>query len=359
MQLQQYQTKEKKQTIKRTPSVTTHNFCSCGYVLSPTDRFCPQCGNLNATSNIAFEVTPEEKKGIKKQPEILSKTNVEEIIKSIDVEVATTNLEAVFNKFEQHTLLVQEKNFHQMAQTQIQNHFKFIKDKQASQQESEYLARITQQIRAASIKPGYNFAEASYTIKESEKQLMQQRQKENELLIQLEKQNIDSEIAAIEAEKKKRELEELQRQIRLEEERQRLEKEKLLKSFTGLYTNMHNCKCGGYLHENIKIKLEYNDGILKGQKKYQWSTDCGYMGGKYAGTVYIATLDVKLNDNSIQIRENSFGFIKNPNNLSSNDFKHNFEGKIKADGTIITGHWFDDNGSDDGYYDYFKFKGGK
>lgn len=356
---QQYQTKKEKQSTQGTPPVTPPNFCSCGYVLDLTDRFCPQCGKTNSASNSAFAFAPEEYKEINKQPEILSKSTAEEILKNNDDEIASSNVEAVLNKFEQHFLFVREKNLHQTAQAQIQNHFNFIKDKQYSQQDSEYLSQITRQIRASAIPSGFSFAETSSNIQQSENQLQQimlQRQKENEALIKLEREAMSSEIAAMEAEKKKRELEELQRQIKLEEERKRLEKEKLLKSFTGLYTNAHNCPCGGYLHENLCIKIEHKDGILTGEKTYKWSPNCGFKGCLYAGTIYTAELDVKLSGNSIQLTETTFGFISNPHNLSPFDFKHNFEGTISSDGTLITGHWFDDTGNSDGYYDYFKFK---
>ena len=361
MQLQQFQTKEEKQTIKRTPPVTTHKFCSCGYVLSPTDKFCPQCGKPNnEASNTAFAVAPEEKKEVKKQPETLSKVAAEEILKNIDEEIANSNVEAVLNKFEQHSIFVREKNLHQMSEERIQNHFNFIKDKQYTQQDSEYLSQITRQIRASAIPSGFSFSEVSSNIQQSENQLQQlmlQKQKENEALIQLEREAIASEIAAIEAEKKRRELEKLQRQIRLEEERKRIEKEKLFKTFAGLWSNTHNCPCGGYLHENLCIKIEYKNGILIGQKTYKWSSNCGFKGGLYAGTIYTAELDVKLSGNSINLTEISFGFISNPHNLTPAHFKHNFEGTISSDGTLITaGHWFDDAGNSDGYYDYFKFK---
>lgn len=363
MQTQQYQTKEEKQTIKRTAPVTTHNFCTCGYVLSSTDRFCPQCGKQNAISNASFALAPEEKKEAEKQPKTISKSAAEEILKSIDIEIASTNVESIRNKiteyFAQHSLFVREKNQHQTVQEQIQNQFKFIKGKRYSQQDSEYLAKITQQLRASTIPSSFNFAKISSSIQQSESQLQHlilQKQKENEELIKREKKAIASEIAAIEAEKKRRELEELQRQIKLEEERKNLEKEKFLKTFSGLWSNAHNCPCGGYLHENLCIKIEYKDGILMGQKTYKWSSNCGFKSGLYAGTIYTATLDVKLNDNSILLTESSFGFIANPHNLNSSDFKHNFEGTISSDGTLITGHWFDDTGNSDGYYDYFKFK---
>ena len=357
MQTQQYQTKEEKQSAPRTPPVTPHNFCSCGYVLSSADRFCPQCGKANATSNASFAFAPEETKEIKKQPEILSKSSAEEILKNIDDEIAKSNVEAVLNKFEQHSIFVREKNLHQMSEERIQNHFNFIKDKQYTQQDSEYLSQITRQIRASAIPSGFSFSEASSNIQQSEiqlQQLMIQKQKENEALIQLEREAIASEIAAMEAEKKRRELEELQVQIKLEEERKRLEKEKLLKSFTGLYTNAHNCPCGGYLHENLCIKIEFKNGILIGQKTYKWSPNCAFKGGLYAGTLYTAELDVKLNGNSINLTETSFGFIANPHKLTPGAFKHHFEGTM-SDG-LITGHWFDDAGNSDGYYDYFKFK---
>ena len=357
MQIQQYQTNEK-QTIKRTPPVTTHNFCSCGYVLPPTDKFCPQCGKPNnEASNTAFAVAPEEKKEVKKQPETLSQATAEEILKNIDDEVGNSNVEAILNRFEQHSLFVREKNLHRMAQEQIQNHFRVIKDN--SQQEPEFIARITQQIRASTIKHGFNFADSASIIQQSEIQLQQimiQKQKENEALIQLERESIASEIAAMEAEKKRRELEELQRKIKLEEERKRLEKEKLLKAFTGLYRNAHNCPCGGYLHENLCIKIEFKNGILIGQKTYKWSPNCGFKGGLYAGTIYTSELDVKLSGYSINLTEISFGFISNPHNLTPGDFKHNFEGTISLDGTLLTGHWFDDAGNSDGTFDYFKFK---
>lgn len=361
MQLQQYQTKEEKQTIKRTPPETRHNFCSCGNVVSPTGRFCPQCGKPNAASNSAFAFAPEEKKEVKKQPKTLSKAAAVEILKAIDTEAAITNVDAVLHKFEQHSLFVREKNLHQMAQEQIQNHFKFIKDKQYSQHDSEYLSQITQRLRASTIPSGFSFAETTYNIQQSENQLQQlmlQKQKENEELIQLEKQAISSDIAAMEAEKKRRELEELQRQIKMEEERRRIEKEKLLKSFVGIFSNAHNCPCGGYLHENLCIRLEYKNGILIGQKTYKWSPNCGFKGGLYAGTIYTAELDVKVSGNSIKFTEASFGFISNPHSLTPADFKHNFEGTISSssDGTLITGHWFDESGDSDGYYDYFKFK---
>lgn len=351
MQTQQYQTKEEKQSAPRTPPVTPHNFCSCGYVLSPTERFCPQCGKPNATSNASFAFAPEETKEIKKQPEILSKSTAEEILKNIDDDIANSNVKAVLNKFEQHSIFVREKNLHQMSEERIQNHFHFIKDKQYTQQDSEYLSQITRQIRASAIPSGFNFSEASSVIQQSEKQLQQlmlQKQKENEALIKLEKQAISSEIAAMEAEKKRRELEELQRQVKMEEEHMRIEKEKLLKSFSGLYTNVHNCACGGYLHENLCIKIEYKDGILiGGQKIYKWSPNCGFKGGLYAGTIYTAELNVKLTGSSIQLTETSFGFISNPHNLTPSAFKHHFEGTIKENG-IITGRWFDDVGNSDG-----------
>ncbi len=359
MQTQQYQTKEEKQSAPRTPSVTPHNFCSCGYVLSPTERFCPQCGKPNATSNASFAFAPEETKEIKKQPEILSKSTAEEIRKNIDEEIAKSNVEAVLNKFEQHSIFVREKNLHQMSEERIQNHFNFIKDKQYTQQDSEYLSQITRQIRASAIPSGFSFSEASSNIQQSEnqlEQLMLQKQKENEALIQLEREAIASEIAAKEAEKKRRELEELQRQIKMEEERRRKEREKLLNSFVGFFSNAHNCPCGGYLHENLCIRIEYKNGILIGQKTYKWSPNCFFQGGLYAGTIYTSELDVKLSGYSINLTEISFGFISNPHNLTPADFKHNFEGTISSDGTLLTGHWFDDAGNSDGYYDYFKFK---
>lgn len=360
MQTQQYQTKEEKQSAPRTPPVTSHNFCSCGYVLSPTERFCPQCGKPNnEASDTAFAVAPEEKKEVKKQPETLSQATAEEIRKNIDDEIANSNVEAILNKFEQHSIFVREKNLHQMSEERIQNHFNFIKDKQYTQQDSEYLSQITRQIRASAIPSGFSFSEASSIIQQSEnqlEQLMLQKQKENEALIQLEKESIASEIAAMEAENKRRELVKLQRQIRLEEERKRIEKEKLFKTFAGLWSNAHNCACGGYLHENLCIKIEYKDGILIGQKTYKWSSNCGFKDGLYAGTIYTAQLDIKLSGNSIQLTEISFGFISNPHNVTPADFKHNFEGTIKENGSIITGHWFDDFGNSDGTYDYFKFK---
>lgn len=361
MQTQQYQTKEEKQSDPRTPPVTPHNFCSCGYVLSPTERFCPQCGKPNnEASDTAFAVAPEEKKEVKKQPETLSQATAEEILKNIDDEIANSNVEAVLNKFEQHSIFVREKNLHQMSEERIQNHFNFIKDKQYTQQDSEYLSQITRQIRASAIPSGFSFSEASSNIQQSEnqlEQLMLQKQKENEVLIQLEKESIASEIAAMVAENKRRELEELQGQIKMEEERRRKEREKLLNSFGGFFSNAHNCPCGGYLHENLCIRIEYKNGILIGQKTYKWSPNCGFKGGLYAGTIYTAELDVKLTGNSINLTEISFGFISNPHNLTPAHFKHNFEGTISSDGTLITGgHWFDDAGNSDGYYDYFKFK---
>ena len=278
----------------------------------------------------------------------------------MDDEVASTNVEVVLDKFDQHALFIKEKKLHQMAQEQIKDHFKFVKDKHYNQQEAEYLAKISQQIRAATIQPGFNFTETSSSIQQSEnqlRQLMMQRQKENEVLLQLEKEAIASEIAAIEAEKKRRKLEEIQRQIKMEEERKRLEKEKLLKAFTGSYRNCHNCKCGGIRHEDMLIKIVYKNGVLSGVKKYNWSPYCGFKGGVYAGCVYVALLDVKLSGNSIQLTETSRYFLNKPRDeLSEDDFKHNFTGTISSDGTLITGHWFDNKGNSDGNFDYFKFK---
>ena len=129
-----------------------------------------------------------------------------------------------------------------------------------------------------------------------------------------------------------------------------------MKGFAGSYSNAHNCPCGGFLHEKILINLDYSNGKLSGTKTYKWNPECGFEGGRYAGTIYVATIDVKLAGNIINLTETEFGFIRNPNHLTPSDFKHFFEGTVSADGTLIKGHWYDDNKNSDGYFDYFKFR---
>lgn len=358
MQSQQYQIREEKKINQNIPHVV-HNVCSCGYFFSFADRFCPQCGKQNGSANVSFAYAPESETIENNQPEILSISDAEEILKTIDDEITSTNVEVILNKFEQHALFVREKKLHQINQEQFQNHYMRIKDQQYEQQEPDFLAKITKQVRVSTIKPNFNLGEIASNIQQSEKQLHQlilQKEKEMKMLINLEKQSIASEIAIMEEKKKRLEFEELQRKIKLEEERKKIETEKLLRSFSGLYSNAHNCPCGGYLHEKLNIKIEYKDGFLTGYKTYKWSPECGFKGGLYAGTIYTATLDIKINGNIIKLTEKSFGFIKNPHNLMPSDFKHNFEGTISSDGTIINGHWYDDYGNSESKYTYFKFK---
>lgn len=341
-------------------SITTHIFCSsCSTVLKQEDIFCPNCGTPRNTQNAVFAFATEEKKASKKQPATLSKEVAEQILRNYETEIQNPSLQTVYNKFEQHGLMLKEKKLHEKSQESITSHFNFINDRQFSDSEFEYLSKITQTLRASTIRQDVDFSKFSITIHERESQineLIEQRKKETRSLIRLQQEAVSSELAEIEAEKKRRELEELQRKIEIEQERKRQEKEKLLKSFAGAYSNSHNCPCGGYLHEKIVINIEYSNGILTGTKVYKWSPNCGFKDGLYAGTIYTATLKVELDGNSLHITETAFGFIQNPHNLTPAAFKHSFEGSISPDGTLLKGHWFNDSGNSDGYFDYFKFK---
>lgn len=341
-------------------SITTHIFCSsCGTVLKQEDIFCPNCGTPRNTKNAAFAFATEEKKAGKKEPVSLSKEAAEQILRNYETEIQNPILQTVYNKFEQHGLMLNEKKLHEKTQERITSHFNFINDRQFYNSEFEYLTKITQTLRTSTIKQNIDFSKFSIIIHEKESQineLMEQRNKEARLLIKLHQKAVSSELAAIEAEKKRRELEELQRKIEIAQERKRQEKEKVLRGFAGSYSNAHNCPCGGYLHEKIIINIEYSNGILSGTKVYKWSPNCGFKDGLYAGTIYTATLKVELDGNRLHITETGFGFIQNPHNLTPADFKHNFEGSISPDGTLLKGYWFDDSGNSDGYFDYFKFK---
>lgn len=115
-----------------------------------------------------------------------------------------------------------------------------------------------------------------------------------------------------------------------------------------------------YITPNLALlmdsKLFYASDKKLEKNYHQCKQDCGFKDGLYAGTIYTATLKVELDGNRLHITETGFGFIQNPHNLTPADFKHNFEGSISPDGTLLKGYWFDDSGNSDGYFDYFKFK---
>ena len=297
---------------------------------------------------IAVQNCTKEKKEVKKSPApvILQKKVAEEIFKKTQQQVASTNLVEVQRKIANHFEILEENNRRIAMLSRIKNTFNHLEDKACTISETEFIANATKQLREATIHQGFNFESAYKKLVESDEKICALNKEVQTLL-----QTNEAQITKI--------LEEKERQIELEKERKRLEREKLLKGFSGTFSNARNCPCGGYLHFQILLTFEFRDEQLTGTMTFECKPDCGYEEGCYAGTKLAAILEPVLSSNCISFKTTSFYFIQPPYDPSHADFNflRNFEGTfISHDGTLLRGRFFDDKGHSDGVFNYFKFK---
>lgn len=223
-----------------------------------------------------------------------------------------------------------------------EEYLRLVKEKETAFQKdlAGNLNQVEQEI-AAIQKRLAEEAEAKRLQEELERKLAEQRRLEEE---RRRKEELERKIAK----QKKREEE-------MRQELERLKRKAFTKRICGTYVSTHNCPCGGYNHEDIRIAFSINpDGSLSGKTVSSWSLDCGWEGGKYAGTIYVTSLAGNFNGNNVSFKTLAAFFQKNPNNLTPDDFMDSFSGNLDNSGTVLNGFWF--SGSDaKGFFDYRKY----
>lgn len=294
------------------------------------------------------------------QPATLPQIEALKIFEQTKAEIKTmikveTPIEQTYEEHDDNSDLINEmlqnRKITQNTSARIMSHCNTIKDKTFAEDESATFSKTIQS--KWSTYKNNDFENASLyiqTIDSKIEKYYKQIEAETEKLLNLQKKAVESKLAEIEAEKQKRIIEEQKREMERIQQLKRIEEENRKKAFAGTYTNMHDCPCLGKFHEHRIINIQYSNGRYDATETYEWDANCGYLNGKYAGTVYTAQLKVDITGNQIYLTETSFGFLsgKNPNNLSPSDFKHFFEGIINSDGSI-TGHWFDTNVTENSY----------
>ena len=401
-QQQQQQTQEQE---KKAGEI--HHCKKCGATLSADDKFCPECGEKIGGEEkecrwcgtlTTKEICPECGKRVvpqickkcgkeayfdvcehcgqilnselqafvekKSEPvKQMSKAEAQSIIKEFE-EAESEEVEYFKKKLQEHEILLAEKKTFVEREKRINKAFgenhtaiqypdpeetKFIQEAAKSLKEAA-LQKEKEAIQEALEKkfPGVKSEEEEHA---EFLRLMEQRDSLFKKQIAENTERIEEEIAEIQRkiEEQRRREEEIAR------ERRRLELEAFNNRIRGTYVSTHDCPCGGYNHEDIRISFSINpDGTLTGKTISSWSEYCGYAGGKYAGTKYITSLRGNFDGNKVSFKTTSSFFEKNPNNLTSIDFLDSFCGDLNNSGVVLNGFWF--SGSEaNGYFDYRKY----
>ena len=348
--------------------MTTKEICpECGKRVVP--QICKKCGkeayfdvceHCGQILNSELQAFVEKKSEPVKQ---MSKAEAQSIIKEFE-EAESEEVEYFKKKLQEHEILLAEKKIFVERERRINKAFgenhtaiqypdpeetKFIQEAAKSLKEAA-LQKEKEAIQEALEKkfPGVKSEEEEHA---EFLRLMEQRDSLFKKQIAENTERIEEEIAEIQRkiEEQRRREEEIAR------ERRRLELEAFNNRIRGTYVSTHDCPCGGYNHEDIRISFSINpDGTLTGKTISSWSEYCGYAGGKYAGTKYITSLRGTFDGNKVSFKTTSSFFEKNPNNLTSIDFLDSFCGDLNNSGVVLNGFWF--SGSEaNGYFDYRKY----
>ncbi len=389
----------------------------CGATLSSDDKFCPECGEkIGGTENTCRwcgtlttkEICPEcgkrlfaqvckkcgketyfdvceycgevlspvlaqalyeEKHEVKEMSDEEAKKIMEEFKESENAE-----LEYFRKKLHDHEILLAEKNFFDDREKRITEAFgeNLTDIRYPTPEEIKFLQEATKGIKQLAKQKEEEAIQAAIekkipgakSVEEEHQELLDLIKQKEELFKKAyaeKEQETESEIA--EAERRRKELEEIQRKIEeqrkreeaIARERRRLELIAFNNRIRGTYISVHNCACGGYNHEKIQISFNIDEnGRLCGKTISSWVNYCGYGGGRYAGCEFVTEILGTFDGNNVSFNDVSCKFLKNPSNLSKDDFLHSFSGTVNSDGTVLHGYWFSDKQTNK-YADYRKY----
>lgn len=362
----------------------------CGQLT--TKEICPECGKRvipqicsNCNKETYFDICEHCGKTLNtvlknfavKEPIVvkqMSKEDAQAILREFE-ESKTAELQHFKDKMNEHQILLAEKKFFEEREKRINETFGENPNaiKYPDPEETMFLQKAAEGIKKAALRKE---KEALQEIMEKKFPGLKSPEEEHEELLQLIKQReelFNQDIAAINErltieiteaqERRRKELEELQRKIEeqrkrqeeIERERRRLELEAFNNRICGTYVSTHNCPCGGYNHEDFQISFSKDtSGNISGKAIRRWSTDCGFADGIYAGTTYVSCFNCNFDGNIISLTDSQSYFLSNPNNLTDENFIHNFSGTLNSDGTVIHGYWFS-NDHANSYFDYRKY----
>ena len=336
---------------------------------------CEHCGEV--LSQFLAQALQEEKCEIKEMSGEEAKKIIEEFKESENAE-----LEYFRKKLHEHDVLLAEKTFFEDREKRITEVFgenptdiryptpEEIKFLQEASKGIKQLALQKEQeaIQAAIEKkiPGAKSVEEEHQILLD---LINQKEQLLKKLYEEKHEETIKEIAEemerrrIEEERRRKELEELQR--RIEEQRKREEaiarerrRQELIafnNRIRGTYVSVHNCVCGGYNHEEIKLSFNIDEnGRIYGKSISKTVDYCGYGGGRFAGCEYVTEFVGSFDGNNVNFHDEKCYFLNNPGKITNDDFLHSFSGTLNSDGSILNGYWFSEKKSNR-YCDYRKY----
>lgn len=387
----------------------------CGATIGANDKFCPECGEKIGGEDktcrwcgaiTTKEICPEcgkrvipiicskcRKKtffdicehcgqilnkelqtfAIEKPVEVkqMSKEDAQAILKEFE-EAETAEVQHFRDKMKEHEILLAEKKFFDEREKRINETFGENETaiKYPDPEETKFLQRAAAGIKKAALRKEKEAIQEALEKKilggkseeEEHEELLKLIKQREELFnqeITENKEKLEVEIAEA-SERRRKELEELQRKIeeqrRREEaiarERRRLEIEAFNNRISGTYI------CPMSLGNGEEIKLSFsvdNNGTLVGKEITTFSEDLdNYRDGKYAGVIYVSSFKGTFDGTNLKFEEYQMQYLNNPKNLGLDEILHKFAGTLNFDGTVIHGYWFNDEHANS-YFDYRKY----
>lgn len=353
-------------------AITTKEFCpECGKRLIPQIcnkcgketyfDICENCGQILNQDLVSF--AEEKSKPVAK----MTKEEAQAILKEFE-ESDTEEVQHFINKMQEHEILLSEKKFFEEREKRIENAFgdNPTAIKYPDSEETLFLQKAAAGIKKAALRKEKEAIQQALEKKisgvkteEEEHDELLRLIKEREELFNQEiseiSQKLDIKIAEAE-ERRKKELEELQRKI----EEQRKREEAIARERKRLEIEAFNNRiCGTYIcpdttgtGEEIRLTFSIsNSGELIGKEISKWSKN---RTDKYRGVIYTSKYKGTFDGNNIRFEEYEMEYIENPKNLGIDAILHKFAGTINSDGTVIHGYWFSEDTANS-YFDYRKY----
>lgn len=355
----------------------------CGHLT--TKEICPECGKRvipqicnNCSKDTYFDICEhcgtilnpilqnfavKENIVVKK----MSKQDAQAILREFE-ESETAELQHFRDKMNEHEILLAEKKFFEEREKRINETFGGNPNaiKYPDPEETMFLQKAAEGIKKAALRkekeniqetlekifPGYK------TLEEEHEELLRLMREREELFnqnIASSNEKLTAEIAAAQ-EKRRKELEELQKKI----EEQRKRDEAIAREKKRLEIEAFNKRiCGNYIYhdttgfgEEIKLSFSIDEsGTLIGKEISTWSKN---RSDKYRGVIYASQFKGTFDGTNIRFEEYQMEYLSNPQYLNLDDILHKFAGTINSDGTVIHGYWFS-NDHANSYFDYRKY----
>ncbi len=340
-------------------SLTTKEICpECGKRVIP--QICTKCGketffdvceNCGQILDSELQAFAEKKSETVKE---MSEAEAQAILKEFE-EAENEEVQYFKKKMQEHEILLAEKQFFDEREKRIEEAFgsNSTAIKYPNPEETKFLQKAAEGMKKLVLQKQQEAIEEALEkkfpgIKSPEEEheeflrLVKQREELFNQAVAENKERIEAEVAEIE-----RKIEEQRkREEEIERERKRLEIEAFNNRIQGTYINY----CYG---EEIRLIISIDDfGNLKGR---DYTTYVDNNSSRFSGIEFVAEFEIKnWNGRTFEFEETGRRFIKNPNNLSIDDLLYRFQGRLNDDGTVINGHWVNNDNSKP-YSDYRKY----